>query len=89
MSSEVSLGSNCRSHGAHRGREGGEERITLGPNFDSATLGDRITKDGGMLILNCSITDYAEILKESRRSLDIGEHEGDRSGRKLGHWRQT
>lgn len=72
-----------RSHGVLRATEGDEERVALGPDLDAAVL-----LDGGayqpMMLLERLGVSVAELLQEPRRPLDIGEEEGDRSGRELG-----
>ena len=71
-----------------RGREDREERVTLRADLHTIPLGDRVSHDRGMLVLQWDVG-LAEPSEESRRSLDIGEEERHRAGREFGHKART
>ncbi len=72
----------------HRGAKGGkavgeghEEGVALGVDHVSAVLGDRRAQDAAVIRQGFGVT-LAERSQETRRALDVGEHEGDRAGGK-------
>ena len=67
-------------------RESDEERVTLGVDLDSAVLGRRLTHDPPMLCERFGVPSRAELVQQSRRPLDVGEEERDRSFGKRAHF---
>ena len=71
----VRSGGNC----ARRTGERNEERITLRVDLDALVLGKRRPEPPPMLV-QCLPVVVAELVQQSRRALDVGEHQGHDAG---------
>ena len=67
-----------------RAREGDKERVALRVDLDAAVSGEGVAQDPTVLSENAGVG-VAELVKEPRRALDVGEEEGDGAGRELTH----
>jgi hypothetical protein len=81
---EGALGGHRRAKGPHRAPECGEERISFGPNHVPVLRVDGRPHDLVVPVLDLAIA-LTKLLKKTRRSLDVGEHERDGSGWGLDH----
>jgi hypothetical protein len=73
-----------------RGREGEEERVSLRVHLDAALCGACLADQPPVLRKRLCVRLGTEVVQEPCRSLDVGEEEGDRAGRKLrAHARQS
>ena len=61
-----------------------EERVALRVDLLSVVLRERGPQDA-VVVSTCRSVALTELLQQSRRALDVGKEEGDRSMRKLGH----
>ena len=59
--------------------EGVKEGIPLHVDLDTTVALEGVTKDPAVLAQNLAVT-IAELLQQARRTLDVGEHQGDRPG---------
>ena len=66
-----------------RCREGDEERVALGINLDAAPGADRLAEDAAMFCERFRVRVRPELVQQLGRALDIGEEEGDGSGREI------
>src|ERR687892_1926084 len=81
------------SLGQDRGRDCGgravedrEEAVALGTDLDASRVDDGLAKDAAVVRQEISVP-VLERLDEARRTLDVGEEEGDRPGRQCSHLR--
>jgi hypothetical protein len=65
--------------------KGREKRIALRPDFSAMSSGDGPSEYHRMFILHCPMTVNSQLVEKPSRSLDVGEHQRDRSGRQLRH----
>src|SRR5207245_5915180 len=84
VAGQVPLGPHRSPHGPERAGERNEERVPLRADLDSTTLRDGPAHDGGVVVEDSSVP-ITELLEQPGGSLDIGEQEGDRAGRKHCH----
>ena len=73
----------CRGDRSRRGLEGEEERVSLRVDLDPVLGSARLTDDATVLRKRLRVRVGAELAQELRRALDVGEEEGDRSGREV------
>jgi hypothetical protein len=81
---QAPLGGHSGLHSLHRAPEGREERVPLRADLDPAALVDGPAQDGGVIVQDLRVQ-IADLLEQARGALDVGEQEGDRSGRQLSH----
>ena len=62
-----------------------EEGVPLRVDLAAARIGRRPADDPAMILERTAIALAAELPKQTRRALDVGEQERDRSARALGH----
>ena len=65
-----------------------EERVALRVDLDPAVLVDRLADDAMVLGQDVRVI-VAELMEQLRRALDVGEEEGDGSGRQLSNSRPS
>jgi hypothetical protein len=65
---------------ARSGREGEEERVSLGVHLDPALGGARLPNDTPVLGESGRVGLRAERVQQAGRALDVREEEGDRAG---------
>jgi len=65
-------------------RERVEECVSLRVYLDPAALSERGTEDPSMFRENLRVL-VTEVVQERRRALNVGEEEGDGSGREIAH----
>ena len=65
-------------------REGEEERIPLRVDLDAALRATCLANDAPVLGESIGVRLRAELVQQLRRSLDVGEEEGDGAGREIG-----
>ncbi|HEX5469862.1 MAG TPA: hypothetical protein VFW80_12530 [Gaiellaceae bacterium] len=75
----------CSAKRAGRRLEGVEERIALSVHLDPAVPCERLANLRAVLGQGLGVGVGAERVEELRRSFDVGEDEGDRSGRQCPH----
>ena len=63
-------------------RECGEEGVALRIHFHTAVARQRLAQDAAVLLQECRVRG-AVLLQQSRGPLDVGEQEGDGTGRKV------
>ena len=73
----------CRRQRARRSREGDEEGVALGVDLDTAVVRERRTEDAAVLGERVGICLRTQLVKEPGRALDVGEEEGNGSGRQI------
>ena len=76
----------CFGSSGNRGRRGGErekERVALRIHLDTVVANERLTQGAAMLRQGICVCTGTQLLQEPRRALNVGEDEGDGSGRKL------
>jgi hypothetical protein len=66
-----------------RGREGNEEGVTLGVDLDAAVTDEGLAKDPSVFFQSLRVRVRTEVVQELRRTLDVGEQEGDSPGREI------
>ena len=77
------LGLDGGGHRLGRGGEHHEERVALRRHLHTAPPGERFPEEP-LVILQDSGIPVAQAIEEPGAPLDVGEHEGDRSGGKIG-----
>ena len=82
---EIVLHSRRRVQGRGRRREGEEEGIALRVDLMAASLREGLSYDRAMPGESGFVFLLAKIGQETRRALDVGEDEGDRSRREVSH----
>jgi hypothetical protein len=86
VSSQPSLGGHGGLDGSGRAGKHHEERVPFRTHLDPVAPSDGPADDGGMLVAEAGVP-IAELLEQPGGPLDVGEQEGDRSGRELCHLR--
>lgn len=68
---------------ARCGRKGDEEGVPLRVDLDAAVGVERLAQDAAMLAECLRVVLGTQLVEQLRRPLDVGEEEGDGSGRKV------
>ena len=66
-----------------RGRERIEERVPLRVDLDAAAPRERLPQQPPVLGERLVVRLRAQLVQQARRTLDVGEEQGDAAGRKL------
>ncbi len=74
-----------RPQSAGRSREGDEESIPLRIDLDALIGRERHTQDTAMLRQHPRVLLRAQFMQQLRRTLDVGEEEGDGAGGQITH----
>jgi hypothetical protein len=77
------LGRCRRAQRTGRGGKGDEEGIPLRVDLDAAVDAERGAQDAAVLRERLGVGFGAQLVQQLRRALDVGEDEGDGSGREL------
>ena len=80
--SERTLSGYGRHHRPWGRLEDGEEGIAFRADFNSFVIAKRLANDGSVALQHTLIV-AAERLEQPGRTLDVGEHEGDRANREM------